>query len=160
MVACHFHTYVLRTKSITPKLLQLKFSNWFGHDISYHISSGRILNDYCACILCAANKMVSNINVFRSLLIDWVLGQVDCTLVVLKNKDRATYLTNILYHLREILSWTAAARAIYSASHDDRATVGCFLDFQEIRGLALFKLKQYPLILHLSSVDDAQSASL
>ena len=66
---------------------------------------------------------------------------------------------SFIIYVRYIPSWTAAARAIYSASHDDRATVGCFLDFQEIREPALFKLKQYPLILHLSSVDDAQSAS-
>ena len=162
MLAYYLYTNVLRTKNIILKLLQLKFSNWFGHDISYHIGSSTILNDYLAGILRAANEMLSNINMFRSPLVDWVLGQSDCTLVVLKNQNRATYFTpmSFIIWVRYIPSWTAAARVIYSASHDDRATVGRFLDFQEIRGPALFKLKQYPLILCLSSVDDAQSASL
>ena len=60
------------------------------------------LNDYLACILRAANEMVSNINMFRSPLVDWVLGQGDCTLVVLKNQNKATYLTNVLHYLSEI----------------------------------------------------------
>ena len=90
MLVYYLYTYVLRTKNIIPKLLQLQFRNWFGHDISYHIGSRTILNDYLACILRAANEMVSNINMFRSPLVDWVLGQGDCTLVVLKNQNRAT----------------------------------------------------------------------
>ena len=65
MLAYYLYTYVLRTKIIISKLLQLKFSNWFGHDISYHVGSGTILNDYLACILRATNEMVSNINMFR-----------------------------------------------------------------------------------------------
>lgn len=85
MLAYYLYTYVLRTKNIIPKLLQLKFSNWFGHDISYHIGSRTTLNDYLACILRAANEMLSNINMFRPSLIDWVLGQGDCSLIVLKN---------------------------------------------------------------------------
>lgn len=47
--------------------------------------------------------------------------------------------------------WTAAATVIYSASHDERATIGCFLGFQEIRGPVLFNLKEYPLILRFWS---------
>ena len=131
--------------------MQLKFSNWFGHDFSYHIGSRTILNDYLACILRPANEMVSNINMFQPPLIDWVLGQGDRTLVVLKNRNRYAYLTNVLYHLSEVHTFLDCCC---------QSTVGCFLDFQEIRGPALFKLKQYRLILSLSSVDDAQSASL
>ena len=40
------YLYVLRTKNVIPKLLQLKLGNWFGHGISYHIGGGTILNDY------------------------------------------------------------------------------------------------------------------
>jgi len=39
-------------------------------------------------------------------------------------------------------SCTEAASAMYSASHDDSATVGCFLDFHEMGGRVLNKLKQ------------------
>ena len=58
------------------------------------------------------------------------------------------------------LSYSCIQCAKYSASQDDRATVGCFVDFQEISGPVSVKLKQYPEVLHLSSEDDAQSASL
>ena len=77
-IAYYLYTNVLRTKNIILKLLQLKFSNWFGHDLSYHIGSKTILNDYLAWILRAANEMVSNINMFRSplvLLLRWLLDK-------------------------------------------------------------------------------------
>ena len=51
MLAYYLYTNVLRTKNITLKLLELKFSNWFGHDLSCHIGSRTILNDYLACIV-------------------------------------------------------------------------------------------------------------
>jgi len=84
MLAYYLYTYVSQTKNMIFKLLQLKFSNCFGHDISYHVCSGTILIDYLACILCTANEMVSNINMFPPVVIDWVLGEGDSTLVVLK----------------------------------------------------------------------------
>ena len=41
-----------------------------------------------------------------------------------------------------------------------RATVGCFLVFHEIKGPFSFKQTQYPVVLRLSVVSAAQSASL
>ena len=49
---------------------------------------------------------------------------------------------------------------MYSASHVDNTTVGCFFDFHEMAGPCLVKLKQYPVVLRLSSTEDAQSESL
>ena len=53
----------------------------------------------------------------------------------------------------------AATSDMYSASQVDSATVGCFLDFQEIIGPVGEIWKQYPVILFLSSRELAQSAS-
>ena len=60
---------------------------------------------------------------------------------------------------KNMVSWTEAASAIYSASHDDRATVGCFLDVQEIGGPSGFIMNTYPVVLRRSSVELPQSES-
>jgi len=48
---------------------------------------------------------------------------------------------------------------MYSASQDDKATVACFWDLQEIGGPSGFSMKAYPLVLRRSSVELAQSFS-
>ena len=60
--------------------------------------------------------------------------------------------------LRNLASCVAAANAMYSASHVDKATVCCLRLFHEIKGPLLHNWKPYPVMLRLSS-DAPQSES-
>ena len=60
--------------------------------------------------------------------------------------------------LRNLASWMADAKAMYSASQVDNATVGCFLLFQEMAGPFSDNLKTCPVML-FQSADYPQSAS-
>ena len=57
---------------------------------------------------------------------------------------------SVIRDFRNFPSWAALAKDMYSASHVERATVCCFLDFQEINGPFGVSSKTYPVILLLS----------
>lgn len=146
---CNLNTCIL-FKNVTPELLQLELCCCLSHQVSCHVCCGTIFHNNLASYLDCLNEMII-VSIYFDLC--WFTGFLD--------REIAPWLSSTITtgpHISLSLnSWmtykptcTTLNGAMYSASQDDSATV----DLQEIRGPSLFRLKQYPLVHHLSSVND------
>ena len=65
-----------------PQLAKPLFIKWLGEDIGKLIFGAHTLNANVPILLMISNEMVANINVFYSCMLNRIVGELDCTLIV------------------------------------------------------------------------------